>query len=311
MYQEPNFETMQNSNTFTPQSTPDMHEPPRAIRTKIKPIVPSKYSGNRNIAIIDSWISSVNAYFFLSNAQPPYIYYSLISLLEGEAGVWFRFNYPESLASTLTWETVRHALRLYFIPVNYIRQLQDHYTTLRQVSSVNEYTTQFSETVMQLAANQIMIPDSMLIHQYIHGLKPATRLQVEIENPQSLTEAMRIAGTYDTIRFTRKTISPRYETTSRSPFYSSRYNDTRGEPMQLDNLQLDDSENKNLEMNLFNSKSSKNIKKLNKLTIEERQHLRKLGACFKCRQPGHMVRECPTNLTSAGTSISSKNLNRQ
>lgn len=310
MYQENNFDTMQNSDTFTPQSTPDMHESPRGIRPKVKPIIPSKYSGNRNIAIIDSWISSVNAYFFLSNAQPPYIYYSLVTLLEGEAGVWFRFNYPESIAATLTWETVRHALRLYFTPVNYIRQLQDRYTTLRQSTSVNDYTMQFSEIVMQLAANHILIPDSMLIHQYIHGLKPATRLQVEIENPSSLPEAMRIAGTYDTIRFAKKTMASRYETTSRSPFYPSRYDDNRGEPMQLDNLELENSEDSNLEINAMKPKFSAN-KKLNKLTIEERQHLRRLGACFKCRQPGHMVRECPTNMESAVTSNNSKNIGRQ
>jgi hypothetical protein len=140
MYQEPNLETMQNSTPFTPQTTSDIQEVSPVRHSKITPIVPSKYSGNRNIATIDSWISSVNAYFILSNAQPPYIYYSLITLLEGEAGIWFRYNYPESLASTLTWENVRHALRSYFTPINYVRQLQDRYTTLRQTTTVNEYT---------------------------------------------------------------------------------------------------------------------------------------------------------------------------
>ncbi|KAF5374304.1 hypothetical protein D9758_004582 [Tetrapyrgos nigripes] len=33
---------------------------------------------------------------------------------------------------------------------------------------------------------------------------------------------------------------------------------------------------------------------LPKLTPDERDRLRKLGACFTCRQPGHMSNECPT-----------------
>ncbi|KAF5374393.1 hypothetical protein D9758_004611 [Tetrapyrgos nigripes] len=33
---------------------------------------------------------------------------------------------------------------------------------------------------------------------------------------------------------------------------------------------------------------------LPKLTPDERDRLRKLGACFACRQTGHMSNECPT-----------------
>jgi hypothetical protein len=173
MYQENTYESMQDPSVFTAQNTSAMAEP-LMRHPIIKPIIPSKYSGKRDVTTLDSWINSVDAYFALSHAQPPYIYYSLSTLLEGEASVWFRYNYPVSQASTLTWETVRPTLRTYFTPVNYLRQLQNQYTTLRQNNTVSEYTMRFSEIIMQLAANNILIPNTMLLHQYIQGLKFTT-----------------------------------------------------------------------------------------------------------------------------------------
>lgn len=294
------MEQLEETPLFTSDPIPSVAPPHSEM--KLKPIVPSKYSGTRDIVTLDSWISSVNSYFILSHAKTPYIYYSLTTLLDGEAGVWFRYTYSETQASTLTWPTVRDTLRQYFTPVNHLHQLQNVYTTLRQTTTVDAYTTRFSEVILQLAANDVIIPDQMLLHQYIHGLKPATRLQVQIENPASLREAARIATTYDTIRFATRTPFSQYENTTRSPFYNPKNEDNRGEPMQLDNLVLNE-----IEIDALHTKASQSSKQLTKLTAEDRQHLRKLGACFKCRQPGHMARECPTNTSNA----SSKNQIRQ
>jgi hypothetical protein len=263
-------------------------------RMNLKPIKPHKYNGQRDHSIIETWINAVNAYFILSAATAPYIYYTIVTLLEGEAAVWFRYHYPETLAATLTWEVIRTAIRTYFVPVNHVRQLQGKYASLRQTGTVSEYTTKFSDIAMQLSENGMVMPNLMLIGDYIRGLKPQTRLQVEIENPQTLNDAARIATTYDTLRFGKFTsFNGRYETTSRSPFASaSTTSYDVGEPMQLDSLS-------------FKTKAS-----LNKLSIDERAHLRKLGACFKCRQPGHLARNCPTgHATQTFASSCSKNVN--
>ena len=47
-----------------------------------------------------------------------------------------------------------------------------------------------------------------------------------------------------------------------------------------------------------------NTVKFTKLTPEQREQLRREGKCFKCRQAGHMVNTCPTNVNRTGISSS-------
>ncbi|KAF5346290.1 hypothetical protein D9758_011494 [Tetrapyrgos nigripes] len=49
---------------------------------------------------------------------------------------------------------------------------------------------------------------------------------------------------------------------------------------------------------------------LPKLTPKERDRLRKLGACFACRQPGHMSNECPTFPNNTPRSSTAQNTSR-
>ena len=46
----------------------------------------------------------------------------------------------------------------------------------------------------------------------------------------------------------------------------------------------------------FSTPKDPNAMDVDALTIEERNNLMKIGACFKCRKPGHLARECPTKI---------------
>lgn len=268
-------------------ATPLQHTDP--LRFMLKPNKPPKYAGQHDYNILESWIAAVNSYFFLSHACPPYIYHYLVTLVEGEAAIWFRYHYPISVADTLTWEEVRNSARAYFTPPNKDRRLQDEWAALRQTSTVSAYISRFSSLAMQISAIGSEIPDSMLLDKFIRGLKPKTRTELELKDPRTLHEAWRLADRYDHIIY-----RPRNET-SRTNWNTSTNNhvyldDNRGEPMQID---------------ILRTSKGKEIKgKLQKLSPEDRTHLRKMGACFKCRQPGHMAKECPTN---ANHDIQSKN----
>jgi Ty3 transposon capsid-like protein/Zinc knuckle len=264
---------------------------PRTLFSELKPPRPRSFSGKKDHNVIESWVSSVNSYFALTNVQPPYIYHYLNTLFVGEAAIWFRYHYPETVASTLTWEQVRENLHSFFIPPNKDRRLQDQWAQLRQLTSVSDYIARFCSLAMQLPAQQ----DNMMIHKFIRGLKSKTRMELELKDPQSLNEAFHLADRFDSIvyqqkfnNFTNKPLS--------KPTVNIQYED--GEPMQLDTFRT------------MAPKVNKNTpKSLQPLSTEERTRLQSIGACFKCRRPGHMARECSN--TSGQAKPSSGNFRRQ
>jgi Ty3 transposon capsid-like protein/Zinc knuckle len=287
----------QSTSTPTGFDTPLATEP---FRMALKAHLPSKYAGQRDFNIIEAWICAVNSYFILSRAQPPFIYYVLSTFLEGDAAVWYRYHFPETSAAQVTWDVVRESLRNYFAPVNKLKKLHDDWNAIRQTTTVMEYSTRFSSLAMELAHNKEAIPQQMLIDHFVRGLKPQTRLELELKEPASLNEAIQIADRYDQISFNKfKKSYGYYENSVRSPFGIPRY-ESGGEPMQIDALEINAART---------SKPLKKPQQFQKLSIEERTHLQKIGACFKCRQPGHMARQCPA--TGKQTSFPRKNSTRQ
>lgn len=249
------------------------------VSLQLKPKQPEKYNGKRDFQVIDNWITSVDSYFALTHAEAPDIYHYLNTILTGEAAAWFRFIYRNIDPSTITWQAIRTSIKAYFVPPNYTRRLRDEWAYLRQTTTVSDYYARLTQLAMQLGE----VDEERLVDKFIRGLKPKTRTEVELRDPQTLEQASRIADRFDTIV---------YQRASFVPLQSSHQEDTRGEPMQLDTLLLAP----------FKTKTQPS--KLKKLTNDDRAHLRNTHACFKCRKQGHIARECPTK-------TSHPNLDRQ
>ena len=148
-----------------------------------------------------------------------------------------------------------------------------------KMGTVAEYISRFCNLVMQLSEQSSL----MLVDKFIRDLKPKTRIELELKDPKNLDEAFRLADRYDAIVY-RKMFSTEMDNYSKPTTIEY---EAGGEPMQLDALHL----NKNTKGKHQGTKLRENTR-LQKLSDEERTHLRRLGACFRCRKTGHMAREC-------------------
>jgi hypothetical protein len=98
------------------------------------------------------------------------------------------------------------------------------------------------------------------MNYYLRGLKDNLRPFVAMQQPADLTAAETIAERVDAVTFKplNRTSGFRPNPGYRSPGGTA--------PMELDAI--------------------------SKLTPQERERLRKAGGCFRCRQTGHMARDC-------------------
>jgi hypothetical protein len=261
---------------------------------QLKPKQPEKFTGSRDHQVLISWIVSVDSYFILTNATTPNVYHYLNTVLVGEAAIWFQYKYAESDPNTITWAIVKAALKLYFVQPNHERRLRDKWAHLRQTTTVTEYYSRVTELAMQLK----LIDEEQLLDKFIRGLKTKTKTEVELRDPTTLEEASKIADRFDSIVYRKQdSWMPQYATPSQSDFVD----DGRGTPMLIDSIQGFPRYRSSHTARIDAFKPKHQPGPLKKLSDEERTYLRSINACFKCRKPGHMARDCPqTNPSTSG-----------
>ena len=156
----------------------------------------------------------------------------------------------------------------------------------RLVQSVIDYYTRLTQLAMQIGR----VDETNFLDKFIRGLKSKTRMEVELYDPQSLQEAVRLADRYDSIVYQQAHIA------SQQPFKSSYQKDVCGEPMQLDVLYTTQNSNTTDTIQVDALKTKTPSLKFKKLSDKERAYLRSINVHFKYRKLGHMVQECPTQL---------------
>jgi len=255
------------------------------ITMHLKSKQPEKYDGSRDFQKIDNWIASMDSYFAITEAQPSLIYHYLNTIFINEAATWFRYTYGKMDPSTVTWMTIRTALLNYFVRSNHTRRLRDQWAGARQISTVTEYHAYLAQLAMQIEN----ISEEEFSNKFIRELKSNTRTKLKFRDPQIIEQTVKWANTLNARYYRKQNSQQYYNTFSSNQVYQE---DNRGESMQIDTLQAINKTSAAIQIDAFKTKPRQF--KLNKLTEKDRNHLRSIGACFRCRQKGHMAHECPS-----------------
>ena len=142
-------------------------------------------------------------------------------------------------------------------PPNEDRRLQDEWTNLKQYGTIFEYVSVLTALAMRIPGlSQIQILD-----KFIHGLKPKTRIEVELRDPKTPDEAYRLTDRFDRIVYGVRNTSFLTSGASSNADY--------GEPMQIDTLRP-------------HRPGQRNV-----------QRPRNQGLCFTCKKSGHIAANCP------------------
>lgn len=163
--------------------------------SQVRATRPEFWSGRANDPPLHDWAFSLRIYFDMTavgDAQQQVLFAG--GLLRGPAKTWWRMRYDEATRGgpTLppTIPELIDALRDQFGEKHIVKRNRRLWSRLRQGSqTVRQYTAKFREIMLTIDDTN----EGEKVHRYTEGLTDRVRVQVELQNPDSLEEAVRIA----------------------------------------------------------------------------------------------------------------------
>ena len=248
-------------------------------RMNVKVEKPEQYDGDKS-RDLDTWLFQVREHLNLSTVPArghvPYA----ASLLRGNAALWWR-EVCEANRRPATWEDFCRELRAQFRPEDYGRRGRDDLATMRQYAreSVADFVFRFRATCLKVPD----LSEAEKLDRFVRALAQDIRLQVELRGPADFHEAAMFAERADAVitrvagHDARKTVpqKQKWGHFNRSPAPTRNSGDAGAsgsggpEPMEL-------------------GTASRRT-----LTRPEYEKLRAEKACFICKKPGHIARNCP------------------
>lgn len=243
--------------------------------SNVKPPKPITYDARHDPEL---WLYSVDTYYSAVNLTNDATKISFAdALLRGDALTWRR-----TIDMPSDWDSWKTLLISAFQPVNPSETARDRLARLRQTTSVRAYVAIFRTVCLLIP----MITEDEKKDRFIRGLKPKIMNELRIKPQETFEETVKMAVRLDTLDTWR-------------PFNNNNHNNARPPsssrggapvPMEVDLNAINPAAVRS-NVNAINNTNSRPPRR--PLTDREREDFRRRGICFKCRQPGHIARECP------------------
>ena len=215
---------------------------------------PVTYKGLGSESII-SWTTHMDNY--LLHTPPEEAMKIAISYLDGNAHEWWIVHQQtQDGAGLRTWPELKNALIARFDTLNKEKIARDKLAKWKQLKDVSQFNYDFQRIILDIPDISI----SEQIERYTRGLKAYIWKELCTKEYTTLTDAMKDAERVEAAHRRLRTKAPRNltEVAQNEP-----------EPMELGNIQL------------------------KKLTPAEREKCMKEGRCLRCREKGHLAKNCP------------------
>ncbi|MGL4650409.1 MAG: hypothetical protein ACRC1H_13460, partial [Caldilineaceae bacterium] len=202
-----------------------------------------------------------------------------------------------------TWSAFKQELRARFSASDSEQTIRGRLSRLRQVACVQAYAAEF----MSLATQAPNLADNELRAIYTFGLKETVRIFTAMRSPTTLRDTVAASIDVDNILFvsTGRGQSSLLRGGNSNGGRHSQYSQPSGRPFAHSGARPHGSSyshtyasaaaNGPVPMEL----GAVSAAPLPPLTAAEREHLRRIGGCFRCRHPGHIASQCPAGSAAA------------
>lgn len=221
--------------------------------TAARPNKPSPLSGKPGT--VEAWCSHMDSYVHLNDPEEACRIAS--TYLDGEAFNWWHTYRRSNVVSD--WNAFRTAIVRRFSPLNKTQAARDKLHSWRQVKDVGTFNKTFLSIVMDIPD----ITEEEKIDRYSRGLKRDIWRALCIKTYSELERVMT-----DALRVESAKVGASRSLGNASSIHAKPYV-SAGVPMDISSI------------------------KVEKLTPEERQRCMREGLCLRCREKGHLAKDCP------------------
>lgn len=256
-------------------ATAVQQQQPAAMSHRPRPAKPDTFSADTATADVDSWIFQFEEYMEACNVVDNATKLrEAATFLRGPASTWWRtVKQGDPTTRPTTWEQFTQLLRHTFKPINSVKVARDKLAELQQKTSVRSYATAFRNIALDIPG----MTNEEKLDKFSRGLKRTIREHVEMKEPATFEEAVRLAERYDTLSWQHhRTFDP----------ISSHLMDG---PAAMELGAVVDSRT----MTTSQSRPHTTANTKTPLTPALRAQLLREGKCFYCREAGHMMINCP------------------